>query len=164
MTNDTNLPRLPVPLRMIVSGGQTGADRAGLDFAIEHEIPHAGWCPKGRKAEDGVIPTCYRLRETPSANYIQRTEWNIRDSDGTVIFALEPVLTGGTRKTAEFARNLGKPLLVVTPADSDAATRSLCRWIIANSIQTLNVAGPRASKEPEIHGFALGILRRTLGG
>jgi hypothetical protein len=106
-----------------------------------------------------VIPTCYRLRETPSANYIQRTEWNIRDSDGTVIFALEPVLTGGTRKTAEFARSLSKPLIVLTSADGESATSMLCQWIAANAIQTLNVAGPRASKEPAVYTFASRVLR-----
>ncbi len=62
----------------IVSGGQTGADRAALDFAIAHGIPQGGWCPKGRKAEDGPIPDRYQLKETPSDNYAQRTEWNVR--------------------------------------------------------------------------------------
>jgi hypothetical protein len=69
---------------MILSGAQTGADRAGLDWAILHDIPHGGWCPKGRKAEDGVIPPHYRTNETPSASYLQRTEWNVRDSNGNL--------------------------------------------------------------------------------
>ncbi len=72
----------------IVSGGQTGADRAALDFAIDHGIPHGGWCPRGRKCEDGTIADCYKLNETPSAEYPQRTEWNVRDSDGTVVFSM----------------------------------------------------------------------------
>lgn len=63
----------------IVSGGQTGADRAALDWAIANNVPHGGWCPKGRKAEDGAIPAHYALKETPSASYLQRTEWNMRD-------------------------------------------------------------------------------------
>src|SRR2546423_13574935 len=67
----------------IVSGGQTGADRAALDFALAHKIPQGGWCPKGRRAEDGVIEPCYRLVETPSSRYSQRTAWNVRDSDAT---------------------------------------------------------------------------------
>lgn len=70
---------------MLVSGGQTGADRAGLDWAIENGIRHGGWCPRGRKTEDGVLPGCYLLQETPTANYLQRTEWNVRDSDATLI-------------------------------------------------------------------------------
>jgi predicted Rossmann-fold nucleotide-binding protein len=72
----------------IISGGQTGADRAALDFAIEHGIPHGGWCPRGRIAEDGPIPLCYSLRETPSRRYAQRTEWNVRDSHATVVFTI----------------------------------------------------------------------------
>jgi len=70
----------------IVSGGQTGADRAALDWAIAHGIPHGGWCPKGRKAEDGMSQAKYELIETPSTDYVQRTELNVRDSDGTVVF------------------------------------------------------------------------------
>src|SRR5262245_48879825 len=72
----------------IVSGAQTGADRAALDFAIKHDIRHGGWCPKGRRAEDGQIPERYALEETPSTNYLQRTEWNVRDSDATVIISV----------------------------------------------------------------------------
>jgi hypothetical protein len=79
----------------IVSGGQTGADRAALDWAIFHDLPHGGWCPKGRKAEDGVIPDQYQLTETSSASYPQRTQWNVRDSDGTVIFTMTSKLFGG---------------------------------------------------------------------
>ena len=72
----------------IISGGQTGADRAALEFAIKQGIPHGGWCPKGRRSEDGQIDAKYQLQETPSSNYLQRTEWNVRDSDGTVIFSI----------------------------------------------------------------------------
>jgi hypothetical protein len=73
------------------------------DWATFHDIPHGGWCPKGRKAEDGVIPPQYQLTETPSASYLQRTEWNVRDSDGTVIFTIAAKLAGGLKRTAEFA-------------------------------------------------------------
>ena len=89
--------------------GQTGADRTALDWAIWHDIPHGGWCPKGRKAEDGPIGSKYLLKETPTSNYRQRTEWNVRDSDGTVIFSLAPALTGGSKKTIEFAIKHEKP-------------------------------------------------------
>ena len=79
----------------IISGGQTGADRAALDWAIEHGIPHGGWCPLGRKAEDGRIDGRYQLNETPSSSYVLRTERNVRDSDGTVVLSISAVLTGG---------------------------------------------------------------------
>ena len=88
----------------IVSGGQTGADRAALDWALAHRVECGGWCPKGRKAEDGPIDPKYPLIETPSAAYLQRTEWNVRDSDATVLFSIEPTLTGGSLKTVGFAR------------------------------------------------------------
>ena len=88
----------------IVSGGQTGADRAALDWALAHGMPCGGWCPKGRKAEDGPIDSKYPLKETPSSSYLQRTEWNVRDSDATVLFSIESALTGGSKKTVEFAR------------------------------------------------------------
>ena len=87
----------------IVSGGQTGADRAGLDWALAHNVECGGWCPKGRKAEDGPINPEYPLKETPSDSYIQRTEWNVRDSDATILFSIEPTLTGGSLRTMEFA-------------------------------------------------------------
>ena len=86
------------PLERIVSGGQTGADRAALDIAIRHGITHGGWCPKGRRAEDGPISCQYALTETPSEQYIQRTEWNVRDSDGTVVFTLNTDVTWFTRE------------------------------------------------------------------
>jgi Circularly permutated YpsA SLOG family len=88
----------------IVSGGQTGADRAALDWALKHKAPWGGWCPKGRKAEDGPIDSKYPLKETPSASYLQPTEWNVRDSDATVLFSIQPTLSGGSKRTMEFAR------------------------------------------------------------
>ena len=87
----------------IISGGQTGADRAALDWAMANNIPHGGWCPLGRLAEDGKIDAQYNLLETPKADYLQRTEWNVRDSDATVIISLAPQLTGGSLATAELA-------------------------------------------------------------
>lgn len=102
---------LMVLIERIISGGQSGADRAALDFAIERGIPHGGWCPRGRKAEDGPIDPRYRLRETPSTGYAQRTLWNVRDSDGTVIFTIADRLKGGSRQTAALARKHCKPCL-----------------------------------------------------
>jgi len=147
---------------IIVSGGQTGADRAGLDFAIYNKIPHKGWCPKGRKAEDGKISAQYQLQETPSADYLQRTEWNARDSDGTVIFTMGKELTGGSKRTAEFASKHGKPLLHLYPGKSYQMAVELLSFVTRNNLQTLNVAGTRGSKEPEIYRFALEVLKEAL--
>jgi hypothetical protein len=96
-------------LKEIISGGQTGADCAALDFAIWHEIPHGGWCPKGRLCEDGTINPRYQLKETSTKSYSQRTEKNVWDSDGTVIFTISPNITGGSKKTAELAAKHHKP-------------------------------------------------------
>jgi hypothetical protein len=98
-------------IEKLISGAQSGADRAALDFAIDHRIPHGGWCPLGRKAEDGTIDPRYELQETPSSGYVQRTEWNVRDSDGTVVFSIAPVLTGVSKKTVELAHKHRKPVI-----------------------------------------------------
>src|SRR6266851_4977853 len=95
----------------IISGGQTGVDRAALDVALELGIPCGGWCPKGRRAEDGRIPKRYPLVETPTPAYPVRTEWNVRDSDGTLVLARGQA-SGGTALTIEFATDYGKPCLV----------------------------------------------------
>jgi len=138
----------------ILSGAQTGADRAALDWAIFRDIPHGGWCPKGRKAEDGVIPPQYQLTETPSASYLQRTEWNVRDSDGTVIFTMAAKLAGGSKRTAEFAAKHGKPLLHISYAGSyERPGERLAAFVRENNIKTLNVAGSRGSKEPKVASF-----------
>ena len=137
-------------IKKIVSGGQTGGDRAGLDVAIKLGIPHGGWCPKGRKAEDGTIGGQYQLVETPSASYLQRTEWNVRDSDATVIFTLAPTLTGGSKRTAEFAEKHRKPWihLAQRSASHENPALMLQRFEEENGVRILNVAGIRASKEP----------------
>lgn len=93
----------------LLSGAQTGADRAALDWAIFRDVPHGGWCPKGRKAEDGKIPPQYQLTETPSASYLQRTEWNVRDSDGTVIFTVAAGLAGGSKRRDRRPHPLTRP-------------------------------------------------------
>ena len=148
----------------IVSGGQTGADRAALDWAIAHGIEHGGWCPRGRRAEDGAIAARYRLRETPSDRYEQRTQWNVRDSDGTVILTLAAALTGGSRTTAECAEALGRPCLHVSrAADGDGAADAVRRFVETHRIRVLNVAGPRASGEPDVGEFVRSTLDRALG-
>src|ERR1700676_1971915 len=98
-------------LRKIISGGQTGADRAGLDFAIETGLEHGGYVPRGRKAEDGRIDDRYNMVELSTTSYPARTRRNIKESDGTVIFSLERLLSGGTKLTWEHANKLGKPVL-----------------------------------------------------
>ena len=146
----------------IISGGQTGADRATLDFAIKNGIPHGGWCPKGREAEDGPIDAEYQLKETPSSNYLQRTEWNVRDSDGTVIFSVGKRLSGNSAETLEFAVKHRKPHLHLSAVFKDSAAQKLEKWIQQNNIRVLNVAGPRASKEPEVAGFVISTLEQAL--
>lgn len=152
-----------VQIEKIVSGGQTGADRAALDFAVAHGIPHGGWCPKGRKAENGPIDNRYQLHETARADYLQRTEWNVRDSDGTVVFSIEPMLTGGSKKTVELARKHGKPCLHLSAQGGrDKAQELLREFIGQHGIKVLNVAGPRASKEPDVGAFVVETLRLAL--
>jgi hypothetical protein len=142
----------------IISGGQTGVDRAALDVALELGIPCSGWCPKGRLAEDGRIPDCYPLQETPSTIYPQRTEWNVRDSDATLILTISRP-NGGTALTIGLARRLKKPVRIVRLSERPdiKAVRS---WIDAKQIQTLNVAGPRESENGGIHSKACDFLRR----
>ncbi len=150
-------------IEKIVSGGQTGADRAALDFAIEHGISHGGWCPRNREAEDGVIESRYRLTETPDSHYFQRTEWNVRDSDGTLLFSLAPILRGGSRKTAELARARGKPILHISlAADLATSGRQVLNFVREHHLKILNVAGSRASEEPGIYTFSKQVLTEAL--
>jgi hypothetical protein len=148
-------------IEKIVSGGQSGADRAALDWAITQGIPHGGWCPKGRVAEDGAIGVQYDLLETPSDRYAERTEWNVRDSDGTVIFSIREQLFGGSLTTLELAKRYQKPHLHLSAAHGQYAPRALRNWIGANKILVLNVAGPRVSEEPEIARFVEQVLNET---
>lgn len=131
----------------IVSGGQSGADQAGLDWAIRHGVSHGGWCPRGRKTEEGPLPAHYLLLETPTGAYLQRTEWNVRDSDATAIFTLSADLEGGSLRTACFADRLGKPWIHMRPG---VAPRFLARFLRARGVKTLNIAGSRGSRAPGI--------------
>ena len=149
----------------IVSGGQTGADRAGLDSAIDWGIAHGGWCPTGRKAEDGAIPPRYDLLESTSANYLQRTEWNARDADATVIFTLRSDLTGGSKKTAEFAQKHGKPWIHLNEGlGIEEAAVQLKSFIAEHGVKVLNVAGSRGSKEPGVATFVRAVIGLSLDG
>ncbi len=146
----------------IVSGGQTGADRAALDWAIQSRFEHGGWCPRGRKAEDGPIGPQYRLQETPSAQYDQRTEWNVRDSDATVIFSLRKELAGGSKHTAEMARQQRKPLLHLCASSDTKAAEKLKQFLRHHRVRVLNVAGPRASEEAGVAEFVRTTLEQAL--
>lgn len=133
---------------MIVSGGQTGVDRGALDAAIELGIPHGGWCPRERLAEDGRIPNRYLLRETGSSEYPVRTEQNVLDSDGTLIICTDRP-SGGTLLTLRLAKQHGRPHLVVD-LDDPPEPGAVIQWLAKNGIATLNVAGPRESQAPGI--------------
>ena len=146
----------------IISGGQTGVDRAALDAAIELGITGGGWCPKGRASEDGPIPDRYPLTETPFADPAQRTEWNVRDADATLIIA-QGKLTGGTARTQRLATSQPKPCLVINPTEATSAA-TVRAWLNEHAVTTLNVAGPRASTDPDIYELALGLLRKVLAG
>lgn len=144
----------PEPRRFcerIVSGGQTGADRGALDFAIKHGYIHGGWAPHGRLAEDGVIPAKYQLTEMAEGGYRQRTSRNAVDSDATLIVNLGE-LDGGTLATQVFAEKSGKPCLVVQadPGISEEMGDSVIAWLRQHDVKILNVAGPRESKRPDI--------------
>ena len=144
----------------VVSGGQTGVDRAALDVALGLGLPCGGWCPQGRRAEDGPLDARYPLTETPWSGYPQRTEWNVRDSDGTLVLTLGPP-DRGTALTVELAARHRRPYLVV---DLGAApdVEEVRSWARDNRVGTLNVAGPRESSAPGVYARAAEFLRRLL--
>lgn len=150
-------------LHQIISGGQTGADRAALDTAIKFNIPHGGWIPKGRKTESGALPRIYQLKEMASQAYPDRTRQNILDSTGTVIIS-RGKLTGGSKLTASFARVAGKPGCHIDLFSNDTfeAAIILQSFILENQVRILNVAGPRASHDPEIYRDVKAILEAVL--
>lgn len=147
------------PLRRIVSGGQTGVDRAALDTALYADIPCGGWCPKGRLAEDGAIDALYPLEETPTADYAERTKWNARDSDGTLIL-VQGNATGGTAYTVDCAHMFRRPLLIADPELTPV--QAVRDWIQREGIRTLNVAGPRESTSPGSYAKARGFLDKLV--
>jgi len=151
-----------VAITRIVSGGQTGADRGALEAALEAGIETGGWCPKGRRAEDGVIPARYRLRETESAAYKARTRANVRDSDGTLIIADGEPLSGGTAATRRAAERQGKPCLVVVASGGAEAQARVLDWLENHLIAVLNVAGPRESNCPGIEASAKALIGAVL--
>ena len=148
-------------IRKIISGGQTGVDRAALDVACELGIPRGGWCPKGRLAEDGPLHLDYPLKETLSCDYEQRTEWNVRDSDGTLVIH-DGIISDGTHLTIVFTSNYKKPCLQVDLNDV-LSKQDFRRWIKEHRVHILNVAGPREAEKLRIFARAAGFLRTVLG-
>lgn len=141
-------------IQKIISGGQTGVDRAALDVAIFLEIEHGGWCPLGRRAEDGKIPAIYRLKQTRSKRYSARTEKNVVDSDGTCILYRQQT-KGGTELTRKLAIKHKRPLICIDLTEAkEKEQEELHKWLNQHSIQVLNIAGPRESTCP-------GIMKQT---
>lgn len=147
--------------RRVVSGGQTGVDRAALDVAMALGIERGGFCPRGRRAEDGVLPARFPLVETPSRAYGQRTLWNVRDSDATLLLHRGPP-RGGSALTLRLARRLGRPHLAVDIAAASDAVGTIRAWLAALRPAVLNVAGPRESHAPGIGAAARAVLRAAL--
>lgn len=146
----------------IISGGQTGVDRAALDVALALGIECGGWCPRGRRAEDGPIPDQYPLVETPTDDYPERTERNVCDSDGTLILTRGKP-DRGTALTLRLANRHEKPLYVVDldqPASDE--TERVRRWLVQQRIDVLNVAGPRESAHEGIYAQAVMFLRAVV--
>jgi len=155
-------------LKKVISGGQTGVDRAALDAAMALGIDIGGWCPRGRKAADGVIPAQYPLTETRGKSYQTRTKWNVRDSDATLIICRgEPA--GGTALTMKYCEQLGKPFEVfqlnsagtteaVGKMQGTGGLDSLLHWLTRHHVQVLNVAGPREEKHCPIYAQAYALL------
>ena len=149
-------------IQKIISGGQTGVDRAALDVALELGIPCGGWCPRGRLAVDGRIPSRYPLKETPSADYKERTRMNVLDADGTLILNAGK-LGGGTAYTIEEARENDKPFFIVQ-LDQSPEPGPVIDWIVQHDIRILNVAGPRENSQGSIHATASDFLAGMLQG
>jgi hypothetical protein len=146
----------------ILSGGQSGADRAALDFAISHGLEYGGWCPKGGWAEDFPEPpgllARYRLRETPERDPKQRTEWNVRDSDAALVLSRTDARSPGTALAVRIAENRAKPHLIVD-VDAPAAGELIRAWLRDHSrIRVLSIGGPRESESPGIYAAARAVL------
>lgn len=150
-------------INKIISGGQTGADQAALDVAIKYNIHHGGWIPKGRLTEDGELPAKYQLEEMPTEDYPQRTEKNILDSDSTLIVS-HGKITGGTALTKKLAKQHNKQFLHLDMDEMSMpyAVHLLKSWVSDNGIKILNVAGARASADPEIYNATTKIIEGLL--
>ena len=150
-------------LKKIISGGQLGADQAALDAAIKYNFPHGGWIQKGRKIKNGILPDKYELEEMPVAGYKERIEQNVIDSDGTVIFS-HGELTGGADYSMKMTERHNRPTLHIDLKETPAVTASskIYSWITKNDIEVLNVAGSRASEDPEIYKNTMYIIEDSI--
>jgi hypothetical protein len=150
-------------IEKIISGGQTGADRAALDAAIKMGCLHGGWLPKGRKTEDGPLPLHYELQEMATGDYRRRTKKNVVDSDGTLIIS-HGALTGGSLLTLGLAEKQKRPCLHIDCElfQPEKAQSLVEEWLRQNSIRILNVAGPRASGDPTIYDVVYKLISRLL--
>lgn len=165
----------------VISGGQTGVDRAALDAALQMGWAVGGWCPLHRRAEDGRIPLVYPLRETQARSYAVRTEWNVRDSDGTLVLVLDEI-SSGTQLTIAAAARLGKPCRIEylrQPQGGAVAGRlplsagpflslsqraaDVVNWLRQREICVLNIAGPRGSSSPDVYPEARQFVEQLLG-
>ena len=146
----------------LVSGGQTGVDRAALDYCLDHRMSCGGWCPQSRKAEDGTIPLKYPVKELPGTSYKKRTAANVRDSDATVIIFFREMI-GGTLKSFEFVRKMEKPFLLLDMSvlDPSSAADRLLRFFGKYHPQTINFSGPRQSDWPEAYTTCYQILQNA---
>lgn len=162
----------PVPYRLgcpaanlvkIISGGQTGVDRAALDAAMAHNFPVGGWCPEGRLAEDGVIPDRYPLQELPAAGYRQRTLQNVRYSNATLIIYFD-TLSGGTEQTLAFCLKEHKPyrLIDAEAINTDKAVEKVLRFLGQGEDKVLNVAGPRSSTSNWAYAYTHELINKLL--
>ena len=147
---------------MVVSGGQTGADRGGLDAAITLGIPHRGWCPRGRKAEDGIIPIQYRMVETESSGYPERTELNVFDSHITVVVCQDVRKSPGSKLTLQFCEKHRRPYHVFDPFKDERKIITQILSMAAAGARILNVAGSRESKCPGIQAQVSKIMQDVL--
>ena len=145
---------------VIISGGQTGAGRAALDFAIQNSIPHGGWVPKGRVALDGPLEAKYLLKETPSAEYAERAMWNLRDADGAVVFTLGEKATETTRQTLAIAKKLKKPCIHFHQGIL-AVAEKLVQFVAKHDVRRLAVVGSSESGEPGIYAWVSKVLEKT---
>jgi hypothetical protein len=141
-------------IQTIISGGQTGVDRAALDWALKNGITCAGWCPKGRRAEDGPISLKYPMKETLSETYAERTAWNVLTSDATLIISPIP-LKKGSAYTRLVADSAGKPWMQVGPEPDIHEFEAFSSWVRRHKVKTLNVAGPRESSVSGIYELAV---------
>ncbi|TAJ05752.1 molybdenum cofactor carrier [Marinilabiliaceae bacterium JC017] len=152
-----------VRIEKIISGGQTGVDRAALNFALAHDIPCGGFCPKGRKCEDGIIDEKYPLIETQTSDYSERTRLNLLNADGTLLLTLNNQLGPGAKLTFDWCIKFRKPVLLLELSkDSEANGFRLTQWKLSYNVKTLNIAGNRESQTPGIYSATLQFLEEMI--